>query len=775
MTLPTACYRLQFRQGMDFDRAAQIVPYLARLGVSHLYASPLFAAQPGSTHGYDVTDPTQIDPALGGRAGLERLSAALKAEGMGLVLDIVPNHMAFSVATPWLRDVLRKGRNSPYAGHFDFYPSEDRIRLPWLPAPFATVLSEGGIHISDDPDGPVLASGDLRVPLAQTRSLDAARSGDPNAMRALHAEQPWQLVHWRTESDVLSHRRFFNIAGLIGMRMDREQVFEDVHQLLFELVAEGTVNGIRIDHIDGLADPESYLRNLRARVGDTPVWVEKILSGSEKLPARWLTEGTTGYVAARAFTRLLTNRKGVEQIDEAYRAATLRTDPVEDVIWQARMQVMTQDLAAELWTLQSLLAEIAAQDPVAQEFGPESLRMALLAFIAGFPRYRTYTTQDHISRKDAALIADTATRAAKRLSYDGPLRFLAQTLSHTVTQADQSTALLRERMQQVTAAAVAKSQEDTAFYREVRLLSENEVGSEPGDGAIDVAAFHRLMEQRSQDMPAGLTLTSSHDTKRSEDARMRIAAITTAPEAFNAWFEKCRALAPDGFDPNILWYIAQSFLALDPSDIDFADRLSQHAIKAMREAKTDTFWTNPNAPLEDRVTRFVRTLAAAFPRHDPVVQPILIASDRMSLIQTALKLTVPGIPDIYQGCEITNHALTDPDNRRAVDFSRLAQGLADPDTLPNTLDRKKLGLTQTLLKLRKAYPDVFLKGHYLPIDAEADLCIFERHHGGQHVKVTLALTENAEIPPLGRAEHLVWPAAGDLANSPVHITRYHDV
>ncbi|MGP1357363.1 malto-oligosyltrehalose synthase [Roseicyclus sp.] len=768
MRLPTSCYRLQFREGMDFDRAAALAPYLAGLGISHLYASPLFTATAGSTHGYDVTDPGEIDPALGGREGLERLSAALKEHGLGLILDIVPNHMAFAPETPWLRDVLRRGAESRHAGHFDLDPLAGRIRLPWLTAPFEEVLAEGGLAVEDDPDGPVLAAGGLRVPLAATASLEAARGGGTEALRALHAEQPWRLVHWRTGHDALSHRRFFSISGLVGVRVEDEGVFEDVHRLLFELVEAGIVDGIRIDHIDGLTDPAAYLERLRARVPETPIWVEKILSGPETLPRAWPVQGTTGYVAARALSRLLTDAEGLEHIVATYRETTGRTDPVEDVIRRARHQVMTEDLAAELWSLQTMFAEIAEADPIGVEFGQETLRLALMEFIAAFPRYRTYATDDDVGPQDAALIRSTAERAAERTTQPGALPFLAEVL----TRPGPETARFRLRMQQVTGAAVAKSAEDTAFYREVRLLSANEVGGEPDDDPLGIDGFHRAMERRARDMPHGLTLTSSHDTKRSEDARMRIAAITREPEAFEAWFRICRGFAPERLNPNLVWYIAQTFLALDPGDGDdddgMGDRLAGHVVKALREAKSESFWTAPDLELEETAQAYVRRLAGHFPRHAPEVAAIVAAARDLSLIQTALKLTIPGIPDIYQGCELPFLALTDPDNRRAVDFELRARALGDAAVLPDGLAREKFALTRRLLRLRRDVPDLFLAGGYERLAAPPRVCAFARSGGGRRLCVAVGLdaAKGALDAALPEGER-IWPPEG--ADGPVRV------
>jgi len=750
MKLPTACYRLQFRQGMDFDRAAGLAPYLADLGISHLYASPLFTAQAGSTHGYDITDPGEIDPVLGGIDGLKRLSKALKANGLGLVLDIVPNHMAFSVETPWLRDVLRHGTGSRYARHFDMDPTAERIRLPWLGAPFEDMLTDGELSVQDDPEGPVLVAGGLRVPLAETPALSAARKGDPEALRALHAGQAWRLVHWRTEHDIISHRRFFSVTGLIGMRVEDDTVFDDMHRLLFDLVDPGIVDGIRIDHIDGLADPDAYLERLRARVPDTPVWVEKILSGPETLPRHWPVQGTTGYVAARALSRLLTDGEGLETVSTLYRAATGRIAPVEDVMHVARHQVMTADLAAELWALHGMLSEIAADDPQGVEFGPEVLREALLEMIAAFPRYRTYMTEDTVPEADARLIQETAQRAEARLNHPGALPFLAGVLCRAVPE----TARFRRRFQQITGAAVAKSAEDTAFYREVRLLSANEVGGDPDDDPLGIAGFHRAMERRASLMPHGLSLTSSHDTKRSEDARMRIAAITRAPEAFASWHRICVGFAPERLNANLVWYVAQTFLALQPGDGDMAERLSEHVVKALREAKSESFWTAPDLELEDAAQNYVRRLAAHFPDHARDVLPVLEGAERLSLIQTALKLTVPGIPDIYQGCEIASYSLTDPDNRRPVDFRLLRQAVADPGVLTTPLDRDKFGLTRRLLELRRKEPDLFLHGAYRRLPSDGQSCAFERLGPGRTLGVTVALSGMVDTAAQGR---ILWP------------------
>ncbi len=758
MTLPTATYRLQFRGGMDFDRATALVPYLDTLGISHLYASPLFTATPGSSHGYDITDPTEIDPALGGRAGLERLSAALTAHGMGLILDIVPNHMAFAPETPWLRDVLRHGAGSRFARHFDLDIEAERLRLPWLADHFETVLADGPAEVEDDPDGPVLSLAGLRVPLADTPALAPARRDPaPDAIRRLHDEQPWRLVHWRTEQDALTHRRFFNVTGLVGIRVEDPRVFDDSHALILDLVAAGIVQGLRIDHVDGLADPAAYLERLRAHLPGTPIWIEKILSDGEDLPP-WPVQGTTGYEVSRLIGRLLLDAPGRDSIGAAYREATGRDAPVAQVFARAKRQILTEDLAAELWALHGMLRALAAEDPVGVEFGPEALREAIIELVAAFTRYRTYMTADRISDEDRRVIGDAARTAVAAMRDPGAIPFLADALLRDTDAARP----LRLRFQQVTGAVIAKAQEDTAFYREVPLLSSNEVGGEPDDAPLDAAAFHDAMSARAADWPGAMTLTSSHDTKRSEDARMRIAAITHDPAPFLDFHRTCAAMAGEEVGPNLQWYLAQTVLAM-AGEADLAERLVTHVGKALREAKRATFWSAPNPDVEDTARAYAARLADLPPG---VLAPLLARAAQLSLVQTALKLTVPGIPDIYQGCEIACFALTDPDNRRAVDFDTLAAALEDPARLARDADRDKLSLTRRLLRLRRDLPDLFLKGAYDPERAPEGALGFTRRHGERTLRV-MARLDGGTAPEIAGVP--VWPEAPE-ADSPVRIT-----
>lgn len=698
MTLPRATYRLQLRDGMTFAMAQDRLGPIRDLGASHLYLSPIFAATAGSTHGYDVIDPTRIDPCLGGREGFEALARAAREAGLGIVIDIVPNHTAFSLENPWLLDVLRHGERSRWARHFDIDWGAGRLVLPFLPEPFEAMLEGGHIRAEDGEEGPVLCAGDLEIPLTPHALEEAEREGDPEALRALHARQAWRLAHWELERDGVTHRRFFNVTGLIGMRVEDPQVFEDTHALTFELVREGLVQGIRVDHVDGLADPGEYLGRLRAALGDTPIWIEKILVGEERLP-RWPVEGTTGYEACAAIARVLTDPAGLAKIDELWRQATGETRDWPEVLAAAKAQVIRQDLAAELAQLKNLaMAAAAASGEV--EVGEEALREAVLALLVEVPRYRTYLESPDPERRaeDLRLLDEAAARAAAGLVSDRALRFVAG----AICDGDTPEALrLRTRFQQVTGALMAKSQEDTAFFRFTRCLAHCEVGGEPGEPVWSPARFGAWMEERGG---RDLVLTSSHDTKRAEDARMRLVAMTHLPQAFaRVWAEATALPAARGVDPGTLWYVVQSLLALwEEGREDLEERLARHLEKAMREAREVTNWTHPREEAEQRPEDFARALARAWAERLPEGAAELFArAEELSLAQVAIKGLMPGIPDFYQGSEGPLHHLTDPDNRLAVDWDRL--GCPEPGGFAHRKD----ALTRRLLALRRERPGLF--------------------------------------------------------------------
>jgi (1->4)-alpha-D-glucan 1-alpha-D-glucosylmutase len=567
--------------------------------------------------------------------------------------------------------------------------------------------------------------------------LAAAGRGEADALRALHDRQPWRLTWWRTEAAAITHRRFFTVTGLVGMRVEEEAVFDDMHALPFALVREGLVQGLRVDHVDGLTDPGGYLARLRAAVPETPVWVEKILTGEEYPPEAWPVAGTTGYVAARRFAQVLTDGAGATALRRRLAELSGRPQDFHATLAEAKRQVVTGELAAELDQLTTLACD--ARDG---EWGREAVRAAVLGYLMAFPRYRSYAGEE-VSEEDAALIRGAVARAGEGLPDPGALPWLGALLLAPEGRA------LRLRMQQVTGAAIAKSQEDTAFFRDVALLSANEVGAEPDEPAMDAAAFHEAMERRARAMPHGLTLTSSHDTKRAEDARMRIAALSHAP---GAW-DDLIALVPEDCPAEWRWYVAQSAFAAAPGG-DLPARLEAHLEKAMREAKRDTYWTAPDEAFEARVRAAARAAAEAVEPLPPALAPVAERAERLALAQCALKLLAPGIPDIYQGTEIGSWLLTDPDNRRPPDFVRLAEALGNPARL-SPFDRAKMSLTATLLRLRGKRPETFLAGTYVaeadPADGDGTLA-FGRGRPGDGVHLTISRTGE----PL-RGEGDLWP------------------
>ncbi|MGR3463487.1 malto-oligosyltrehalose synthase [Limimaricola sp.] len=671
-TLPRATYRLQLREGVDFDTARRLVPYLVGLGISHLYLSPIFTAASGSTHGYDVTDPSEIDPSLGGREGFEALARDARAADLGIILDIVPNHTAFHLENPWLRDVLRHGQSSRYARHFDIDWAKGRLVLPFLGEPFEDMLEAGAFRLEDSDSGPQLATAHFAVPMAQGTLPSEEMRRDPEAIRDAHAAQPWRLTHWEYERDGVTHRRFFNVTGLIGMRVEDEAVFEDMHALLFDLLDEGLVQGIRLDHIDGLADPAAYLRQLRGRVDDTPVWIEKILTGDETVPASWPIEGTTGYEAARAISRVLTDAEGLGRLDEVWRRETGREGSFHDALLTAKHEVIRQELAAELHQLIDM-ARVAVGPENALEIGDEALREAIIALLVAFPRYRTYSASGEApSDEDRALMEKVAAEAGEGLRSDAAVQRIAGYLTDPDTPEERA---LQCRFQQVTGALLAKAHEDTAGFRWNRYIAANEVGADPDEPTMTPEELSGWLQRRA---PSEMTLTSTHDTKRSEDARMRLVAVSHLPEAFLALWEHSEDV--DGaqeIDPNLRWYILQTLLAMwEEGRGDVAERLGQHVEKAMREAKEVTTWTHQNAEAEAAAQRFATALAESWGGELPAgAAQLMTRGEALSLAQAALKLVMPGVPDIYQGTEVGAFQLTDPDNRMAVDFRAIA-GLA---------------------------------------------------------------------------------------------------
>ncbi|MGY5957141.1 malto-oligosyltrehalose synthase [Kosakonia sp. BK9b] len=756
MKTPTATYRLQFRNGMTFDGAAALVPYLKLLGISHLYASPVFTATPGSTHGYDVTDANELDPTLGGREGFDRMVQALKAAGLGLILDIVPNHMAASLDNAWWRDVIAHGEKSAYAHHFDIDWSQ-RLTLPFLGDDFATVLENGELSVQADPvtGQPALTYYDNFYPLAEGTWQGDAQSilglNDKAQLAALHDRQPWRLMSWRDAPNALSYRRFFEITGLVGVRVEDERVFADTHALILELVHSGAVDGLRIDHIDGLADPQGYLTRLRQQVGpDCYLTVEKILGKGEQIPADWPVAGTTGYEFIAALSDVLVDDENVDRLRDAWHAQLGRKVDMHAELRAAKLLMVERNFRGEFTTLLALAQAIALTEiPVPPH---EAVHEALRELLIAFPVYRTYGTEQGLPAADNDLLRKVVAsiqrgpHAPDAQALDFITRILRGEIAHNAVR---EAACFRTRFQQLTGPLMAKSVEDTLFFRQNMDLALNEVGAEPLPRTFSLNRFHAEMKQRLEHQPDALSGTSTHDTKRGEDARARLYTLTEAPErwaeAVARWQQMNQSkvvLLNDGPAPRpaVAWMIYQALAGVWPVELQADDVAGLQALeerfvafveKALREAKQRTDWIDTNDAYEQAVLDYTRHLlspdnSAFLQDFVTSLQPFILAGLVNSLTQTVIKLTAPGVPDIYQGSEALNFSLVDPDNRLMPDYAGLEQLLmADEQAEPQSQEGWSSGQLKQffiyrLLHLRQRLPSLFRRGAYVPLHASGE-------------------------------------------------------
>jgi (1->4)-alpha-D-glucan 1-alpha-D-glucosylmutase len=687
--VPTSTYRLQLGPDLSFADAARLADYLADLGVSHVYLSPILVAAPGSTHGYDVVDHRELNPELGGTEGFETLTKALASRRLGIIVDVVPNHMAVptpETLNPALWSVLLEGRDSSYASWFDIDWSRhgNRILLPVLDGELADNLAN--LALETAPDGStVLTYFDHRFPVdPATTSLGLA-----DLVEAQH----YLLADWRTASTQLNYRRFCDITTLIGLRVEDAQVFAASHRVLAELVSSGAVQGLRIDHPDGLADPARYLGDLARATDGSWVVVEKVLARDEPLPPDWASAGTTGYESLTAINGLFVDPAGEAPLSDLYGALTGEPADFAVVADAGKRLIATQVLATEFDRLARLLA---ADVPDLDEGG---LRAAIVDVVVGLDVYRPFASSP---RTMSALNAATAAARARRPELQSQI--------DAVRGAAGSTSEFATRFAQACAAVYAKGVEDTAFYRHARLLALNEVGGNPGRFGIPTAEFHDFAAELQRLTPSAMTALSTHDTKRGEDARARIAVLSELPAA---WATAVRGWLARGADlgcpdPRTGYFFWQTLVGSFPLSVERATRYLE---KATREAKLQTSWHAPDPVYDDAVRQFVTAaladheLMASVERFVQVIEPFAWSN---SLSQKLVQLTMPGVPDTYQGAELANYALVDPDNRGAVDFGARRRALADP------LD-DKLRLTTIALKLRRSHPHWF--DEYQPVSA----------------------------------------------------------
>ncbi len=898
---PRATARLQLNPTFGFEAATAVVPTLAALGVSHLYLSPILMARPGSDHGYDIIDHGRINPELGGEEGFRRFSDALLIEGLGLIMDFVPNHMGIGVSeNRWWRDVLEWGQESPHADWFDidWEPAEPslygKILLPVLGDHYGAILERGeltlrfdagaggfivryyehafpirphdygeilrrGMSVERAEDGVlalVVATADsLRATLgaappagamadrhktgavlkrrlaelmatsAEARAVvaaaEAAFAGEPGRaasfddLDSLIERQSYRPAFWRVAAHEINYRRFFEINDLAALRMEHNALFDTAHRLLFDLVAEGRVQGIRLDHVDGLWDPDMYFRRLQAEargalsrgietgavqpypgaeagipLGTSPfgpdqamhVVVEKILAPHERLRESWPVAGSTGYEFMNQVLGLFVDPAGEQTLDREYARVAGPIQPFPDAVRAAKRQVMEESLASEIGVMANRLNRLAKRSRITKDYSRMALRAALINVIAHFPVYRTYVSpfalsdwpgSAEVTPADGAPAARIDDQDRRDLQWAiGRARKAARTpdvsiydFLHDVFTADLALADgghppdevldVAMRVQQLTSPVMAKAMEDTAFYRFVRLAALNEVGGEPDRFGVSAAAFHHANQARLENWPFSLVTTATHDHKRGEDARARLAVISECPDT---WARRVRrwqdlnqrrvsalSTARRGPSANDEYLFYQTVLASWPLDMPapaaedtgppddtalgaYADRIVAYMLKAAREAKLDTAWTARDADYEAALEGFVRavlspSLGAAFIQDMAALAGHLAPTGAVnSLAQTTLKLTVPGVPDLYQGTDLWDFSLVDPDNRRPVDFARRARSLADSrapaDLMEDWRDgRVKQAIIASLLNLRGRHPALFAHGAYVPLDS----------------------------------------------------------
>ena len=886
--IPRATYRLQLHGGFRFRDATQIVPYLAALGISHVYCSPYLRARPGSTHGYDIIDHQSLNPEIGTREELEAFVAALHANRMGQILDIVPNHMGVLGAdNAWWLDVLENGQGSVYARFFDidWRPANpdlvNRVLVPVLGDHYGYVLAKGelslrfdaeagafSVHYYDhrfpiDPreyphilahvlgaasiagiSGAVI--GELKLLISSFAGLAPRDSLAADAVAArheakesckrqlsalvtLHAElaravhgalrsfngvagapasfdllhqlleaQAYRLAYWRVASDEINYRRFFDINELAAVRVEDEQVFEATHKFVFELVANGSVNALRIDHPDGLFDPAAYFQRLHDRLAELVpehpesgndalyVSIEKIIAPFEAMPRSWPVDGTTGYRFANVVNGLFIDSAAAAPFTRLYRAFTGEQASYQDIVTDCKRLVLHSSLASELTVLVTRLWQIARADRYTRDFTSNTLRQALTEIIAAFPVYRTYIT-DQVSAEDRRYIEWAVARARRRLAAadTSVFDFIKAVLLAEVRSTDgwvgEQIRYFARKFQQVTAPVMAKGVEDTCFYLYNRLISLNDVGGDPATFGYGVQAFHGATADRAAKWPHTMLATSTHDNKRSEDVRLRIDVLSELPAAWRLklrrWSRLNRskkrnvegATLPSKNDEYLLYQTLVGSFPPDAGDglEGYCERIENYMLKAAREAKTHTSWVNRNETYETALSEFVRALLADTGRNlflqdlRDAVRPLTWFGMLNSLSMVLIKLTSPGVPDCYQGNELWDFSLVDPDNRRAVDYvlrRRLLSECNSPaQAFANLLDgRAKMYFVRTLLAERARTPDLFAHGSYTPVQVSgpraAHAVAYARRHGhaaamavAGRLFATLGVKEN-ELP-----------------------------
>lgn len=871
-----ATYRLQFNSAFTFDQARALIPYLEDLGISACYSSPIFKARPGSQHGYDVVDHQSINPEMGGETAFQRFANALKRHKMGLILDVVPNHMCIAdSANPWWNDVLENGPSSPYSSYFDidWHPPKseliNKILLPELGDQYGREIENQNIKIiyvegvffaqyysnlypiaprswsllldlalgslkgqlPDDNSSmmelqsirtavnylpsrfdtapekvkeryrekeiigkrlAVIVRNDPAIKKAVDASLDSinGRKGDPRSFDQLEImleDQVYRLCYWRVATDEINYRRFFDTNHLAAIRVEEPEVFKAVHALVFDLVNQGFVTGLRVDHVDGLFDPENYLERLKEANPETPVVVEKILLGREQLRPDWKTQGTTGYDFLNQTNGLFVQPDNKTKFLDLYARFTGLSRNMDDVLAACKKLIMHVSMASELHVLSSKLDHISEQHRWSRDFTFESLRFALREVIAYFPVYRSYVRpgQSDVTAEDRRyIIAAVQTAKHKNAATNASIfdfiqdvLLLKDPVGLTNEQIDERRQFVF-RFQQLTSPVTAKGVEDTAFYRYFPLASLTEVGGNADAFGKTVADFHAENQTRLKNWPATMLASTTHDTKRGEDTRARINVLSEMPAKWYRAILRWQFLnrtkktmlngypTPDANEEYLLYQTLVGTWPLEPMDLDthrhYVQRIQEYMIKALKEAKVHTSWLNPNAAYEDAVSAFVQAALELSPDNqflkdfESFQQPVAKAGVLNSLGQLVIKMTVPGVPDFYQGTELWNFSLVDPDNRRPVNYEanfnvfeklkKSAEGgkpALVAELMTNPADgRIKMYTMWRGLMLRRDQAELFEKGEYIPLDVEGPkkdhICAYARSLNGKIVIIIVS-------------------------------------
>lgn len=888
MRIPAATYRIQFNPSFKFKDAQKIVSYLAELGISDLYASPIFKAREGSTHGYDVVDATRINPALGSQDDFDKLVVDLQKLEMGWLQDIVPNHMAYDSQNPFLMDVLENGPDSEYFDYFDIdweHPYEDireRVLVPLLGDFYGNCLERGEIKLSYEESGLYVNYYSLKIPLriesyAQFLDHDLARlarklgrnnpdyikllgilyiiknlpdeteaetseesrkarkdqasfvkgliwelyrdnevikefihdnieafNGEPNNPESFNlldhllGEQFFRLSYWKVGAEELNYRRFFTVNESISVKVQDEKVFQQTHELISELVKAGKFTGLRVDHIDGLYDPDAYLRRLREKMGEIYIVVEKILEHGEELPLNWQVQGTSGYEFLSYVNGVFCNTNNEQQFNNIYMRLIGSLADYEQLVAEKKRLIADKNLAGDAENLANLLKRIAGKNRYGRDFTLNGLRKAILEVLVLFPVYRTYINPQGVSHRDRVYVEKTIEKAAAQnpqLVNEMELikRFLLLEYDESLTEEDRELWLhFVMKLQQFSGPLTAKGVEDTLFYVYHRFISLNEVGSSPDKFGVTVEEFNEFNQQQFKHWRHSMNTTSTHDTKRSEDVRARLNVISEIPEEWETqirtWMEINRShkqingdrVIPDSNDEYFLYQnLVGAFPLHDEEYPQFIERVKSFVVKAVREAKVHTAWLRPDTEYEEGFINFVEKIMQ--PAKDNEFLPKLrefqewIANYGIfnSLGQTLLKLTAPGVPDLYQGCELWDLSLVDPDNRRPVDFELRKSYLDEikkraktdifglvKDLMTAKKDgRIKLFLINRALGERKEHPKVFEQGDYIPLQVTGNyqnhLVAFARRYGETEIIAVVPrfLTSIVEPgkEPLGKA------------------------